>query len=1052
MTQEFTSQDLYQAVENNNIEQVLLISKKCSDLIASEIGLKALDSAVENNLHDIVEILIDIGVSMTSYFDLYESPLRSLVKVGDRRMLDLILKKGLDFKPKRKCDENSDLAVESMVDWVTTHNDIDFLKYLLANGFDIKYAERCSDSMICSLIEKSVFKAESEELKLDQEAIFPMIEFLVHHGVDINSGRYGSPLSIAFSNRLSKIVSKLVELGANFDTVKTWVFEGYQGPLYRVIESGISNGKWVPKAIEVTDLSKLSPHPSLNPVVKAIEKKDIDSIKLVIEGGANKNAFDTERRSYLTWALGYKYNYFEEESWSDKKTSVKKPSPKAIEIMEYFIGLGLDLNVINAGDINDKTPLDYCSDHSELSEIKKKLIAMGAKTYEDLQKGKFASDVLLKIANNVDRHEAWIEYALEDLNSYSDSDNQLWFEFICNARAINSNKPTKKLTKVFAELLEGIGKEKYQSSVLQWFHEFKNKRLIPLRESLEGQWHTSQENANLAKWLIHFCTSFNDRKTARALRDVAIVMYKKVPGHGSRNARIANAAVQALSEMDLDVGAKEIVILRSSIKYSAARKNVDKIFTALAEKHQISIEELELLGLSDYGMSSLGYLEKDIGGYTGILTVESFSKVSLRWKDKDGKEQKSIPAKIKDKCKKQINELKDVQKDIKKSLSAQIEMTEGFFVKNPSNTRMSFSEWKENYIEHPLLGLIGRNLIWQFSLKGKKIELGIFFEGQIVDIYQTEIAEGDVEQVELWHPITSEPDVVVQWQSYILNNEISQPFKQAYREIYRLPVDGSEQKQVDDFAGHMLFPNVLHAVATGRKWKQVRGGAWDGGSEIEATKTYKDYSIMAYFDIEPDEEAGSELNGMHYAVRSKQLSFLKQNNDNDYEDFSEEDRYYQGDAVSLSLVPQIIYSETMRDIDIFISSANVFHQKNWDNPNSRNQWIKECFGELSESGIIRKQVLSELLPKLAISKKVKIEDRFLYVEGKLKTYKVHIGSACILMEPGDKYLCIVKSQNKAKKIFLPFEGDGMLSEILSKAMLLAADDKIKDETIASQII
>jgi hypothetical protein len=48
----------------------------------------------------------------------------------------------------------------------------------------------------------------------------------------------------------------------------------------------------------------------------------------------------------------------------------------------------------------------------------------------------------------------------------------------------------------------------------------------------------------------------------------------------------------------------------------------------------------------------------------------------------------------------------------------------------------------------------------------------------------------------------------------------------------------------------------------------------------------------------------------------------------------------------------------------------------------------------------------------------------------------------------------VPSQSVSKKgdnVFLPFEGDKMLSIILSKAILLAADSKIEDPTIVSQI-
>jgi hypothetical protein len=52
------------------------------------------------------------------------------------------------------------------------------------------------------------------------------------------------------------------------------------------------------------------------------------------------------------------------------------------------------------------------------------------------------------------------------------------------------------------------------------------------------------------------------------------------------------------------------------------------------------------------------------------------------------------------------------------------------------------------------------------------------------------------------------------------------------------------------------------------------------------------------------------------------------------------------------------------------------------------------------------------------------------------------------MLPNDQYLCIVPGRDSGpdprQKVFLPFEGDTMLSIILSKAFLLAEDDKISD--------
>ena len=58
------------------------------------------------------------------------------------------------------------------------------------------------------------------------------------------------------------------------------------------------------------------------------------------------------------------------------------------------------------------------------------------------------------------------------------------------------------------------------------------------------------------------------------------------------------------------------------------------------------------------------------------------------------------------------------------------------------------------------------------------------------------------------------------------------------------------------------------------------------------------------------------------------------------------------------------------------------------------------------------------------------------------------------MEPNDEYLCIVpdsRSRERPGGLFLPFEGDGTLSIIISKALLLAGDARIKDPTITQQI-
>ncbi|MBD3637009.1 MAG: hypothetical protein HUJ25_06650 [Crocinitomicaceae bacterium] len=164
------------------------------------------------------------------------------------------------------------------------------------------------------------------------------------------------------------------------------------------------------------------------------------------------------------------------------------------------------------------------------------------------------------------------------------------------------------------------------------------------------------------------------------------------------------------------------------------------------------------------------------------------------------------------------------------------------------------------------------------------------------------------------------------------------------------------------------------------------------------------------------------------------------------------------EVLELEKVPPLVFSEIFRDVDMFVGVCSVGNDPEWaDNggmPQYRNYWQEYSFGDLSEMANTRKAILENIVPKLKIKNVATIDGKFLVIKGKLRTYKIHIGSGNILMEPNDQYLCIVpdgKAQ-KGDKVFLPFDGDRTLTIILSKAFLLAEDEKIKDETITRQLV
>jgi hypothetical protein len=152
----------------------------------------------------------------------------------------------------------------------------------------------------------------------------------------------------------------------------------------------------------------------------------------------------------------------------------------------------------------------------------------------------------------------------------------------------------------------------------------------------------------------------------------------------------------------------------------------------------------------------------------------------------------------------------------------------------------------------------------------------------------------------------------------------------------------------------------------------------------------------------------------------------------------------------------LVFSEAMRDVGLFIGVSSIGADPAWnDHGEGRtfsDYWQRFSLAELGPAAEVRREVLSQLLPSLAIADRCTLEPRFLAVRGDLRSYRIHLGSGNILMSPNDQYLCIVAARNaKAAKVFLPFDDDPMLTMILSKAFLLAADTTITDTSITAQI-
>ncbi len=254
-----------------------------------------------------------------------------------------------------------------------------------------------------------------------------------------------------------------------------------------------------------------------------------------------------------------------------------------------------------------------------------------------------------------------------------------------------------------------------------------------------------------------------------------------------------------------------------------------------------------------------------------------------------------------------------------------------------------------------------------------------------------------------------EAKVLSQWQQAIVEQQIVQPFKQAFRELYIVtPAEVEAGTHSRRFIGHVIDGSRTSRLLQTRQWSQY------GGDVVEVFKRFPKHKMAGFLDI-PDSR--------HYLAESDALTL-------------DEIWFTQhGEKIALDKVPPLVFSEFMRDVDLIASVARV--------DDDSYLWS-------SETAQRRSELVLNLVKTIGL-KQVSCEDHYAFIQGKLAKYRIHLGTGVIHIQPGN-YLCIVPARDKHEDLYLPFaDVDRKMAEIISKIFLLIADDKITDASILSQI-
>ncbi|WP_426404105.1 DUF4132 domain-containing protein [Streptomyces sp. R-07] len=556
-----------------------------------------------------------------------------------------------------------------------------------------------------------------------------------------------------------------------------------------------------------------------------------------------------------------------------------------------------------------------------------------------------------------------------------------------------------------------------------------------------------------------------------------------------RSQPLATAAVAVLGECGGARGEEAVQWLGrlpKKVKNRTVAKGIAKALGAVAARSGVTPSMLRERGVATLGLDGRGVREVPLGAYTAEFSVREPGAVALAFRGPEGRVLKTAPKEVRETRAEELKGVRAGLKELRGLLAAERARLEEHLA---AGTVWPAEDWQRHYVDHPVTGTVARALLWEVTeddgdaeerwTAGLPERTGGGWALAAADGTARPVGPGA--RLRLWHPLRAGGEEVAEWRAALAEREERQPFKQVFREVYPLtPAELTTGSYSNRFAGHVLRYGQARALMAERGWTGNHLGYFSDGWSSELVKELpvpgelpagEGTRWRARFFVELVDE-GARGDGVARLCSTDQVRFERRAGaaaggrtrsagarDGSAGARGAREAGTRGawEAAALADVPPLVLSEALRDVDLFVGVASIGADPHWrDRGEDRaydGYWESWSFGALTESALIRRETLARLLPRTRIADRVELTDRFLRVRGELRAYRIHLGSGNVLMEPDDTYLCVVEDRVRDRgTVFLPFEEDGgLLSVILSKALLLAADDRITDATITARI-
>lgn len=429
------------------------------------------------------------------------------------------------------------------------------------------------------------------------------------------------------------------------------------------------------------------------------------------------------------------------------------------------------------------------------------------------------------------------------------------------------------------------------------------------------------------------------------------------------------------------------------------------------------------LGMECRLMESLGtvfdFRPAGRSGCSIRISVDGKGKPCIEYRnDKDGKLLKSAPAALKKD--ESAAEMQETYKRLKTQHERTRAMLESFMAEGVRIPAEELAALLGNPVVSPMLAALLFTRDGSGSGAGAAAPLTGFLAVRdggcvLVSWDGTETAVGADSPLRVAHP----SDLFREghwhdWQQYIFDRQLVQPFKQVFRELYVKLDEELDKDRTYMFAGNQIQPRKAAATLRSRRWI--------AGYEEGLQKVFYKQNLIAEIYAQADwfSPADAECPAVEFVSFARRL-------------------YKPGDEehpLRIRDIPDILYSEIMRDVDLAVSVA---HAGGVD-------------PEASHSTMEMRRAVCEFSLGLFKIGNVRFEGNFALISGSRAEYSVHLGTGLVRKLAGSAINVVAVHSQQRGRLFLPFaDEDPKTAEILSKVILFARDEKIKDPYILEQI-